>query len=249
MARKYRLRVGGGLLSERSPFGKPTRVIPWPWRLPGLMRLGDAMRKLYKEQNLDDPAPKLVPLDPRSSEILNLARALAGDRREDDRAVKELTDLAASDEKSLRRAGLGARQGGEHLESSWANLTHRLLEAAINKTPVSRLSEAEMARLKVLDDFAALSPADRWRALTEHESGLSGLETDARAGRFGRTMKPDDRSPQEKRQAAISRMRGREDLETLLSPLVGPQSATDDPLMSSKLALNTTRRYLLDIHD
>jgi hypothetical protein len=30
---------------------------------------------------------------------------------------------------------------------------------------------------------------------------------------------------------------------------VGPQSATDDPLMSSQLALNTSRRYLLDICD
>jgi hypothetical protein len=174
---------------------------------------------------------------------------LAEDHREDGHAVAELVGTANGDEEALRRAALGARQGGEYLESSWANLTHRLLEAAVSKTPLDRLSDTEIRRLEALDAFAAASSIVKWRTLSEHEPGLSELESHARAGRFGRTIKQDDRSQSAKRRVAVDRMRGRKDLESLLGPLVGPEITTDDPVMSSRLALSAARRYLLEIGD
>ena len=235
--------------SGRYQVDRPIRITPWPWRLLSLVRLGRAMRDLDKRQDLDDPNPVLVALDPLSSEILNYARVLADDHREDERAVSDLIDLANGDERALRKAGLGARQNGEHMESSLTNLTHRLLEAAIRKMPVVQLGKAERTRLKMLDDFAAVSPAAQWGTLVERRPELKNLEVSARAGRFGRPLKQTNSSQQESRHAALERIRGREDLEVRLGSLVGPQSTADDPLMCSRLALDTARRYLLDIDE
>ncbi len=221
-----------------------------PSQLPNLIRLGVALRRAHRTRDLDEQTPRIVALNPSSSAVLERARMLADDGREDPDSASELIALANKNQRTLREAALGARQGGEHLESSWANRTHRLLQAAIAGAPVTPVPDTERKRLKFLDDFADLSPKYKWHLLVEREPRLSELEADARAGKFGGRTRPGELADlpiKQRQETAASRLLGRKRLEDRLAPLIGPQSRSSDALICSHTALNTARGHLLDL--
>jgi hypothetical protein len=156
-----------------------------PRTLPKLIRLGWALRKADKAQDLEAEHPSLVMFDEHSSALIERARGLAGAEREDQAAVGELAALAKGRRRALRVAALGTRQHGAHLESSLENLAHRLLQAAIAGAAVEPLSGDERKRLEQIDAFTELPRQESWRVLTEREPRLAELEADAGAGRFG----------------------------------------------------------------
>ncbi len=218
-------------------------------RLPSLLRLGVILRRAYKRQDLDQETPTLVALTPASSETLARAHILAESGREDREAISELRALSSGNARTLREAALGARQRGQHRESSWADLTHRLLQAAIHNTSIVRLNNDDRSRLQSFDDFASMPVGSKWASLTDLEPRLLGLVDDACDGQFGRTTQPDelrDLSPDQKRQATTAQIIGRRRLNDRLVSLVGPQSRTDNPLIRSRLAINAACRYLSD---
>jgi hypothetical protein len=200
--------------------------------------LGFILRRAHKRQNLDQETPELVALNPAASEILAKAHMLADDEREDDEAISELRTRSHGDPRTLREAALGARQRGQHHESSWADLTHRLIQAAANNTLILRLNDDERDRLKSFDDFATLPVADKWDMLTNLEPRLLGLAYDARTGKFGSWSHQDELQ---------TRMTGRKRLNDRLDLVIGPQSCAKSPLTQSRLAFHAARRYLLGI--
>jgi hypothetical protein len=218
-----------------------------PRRLPGLLRLGFILRRAHIGQDLDQEAPGLVALNPPASEILAKAHMLAEDEREDLEAISELRALSRSDPRPLREAALGARQRGQHQESSWADLTHRLIQAAINNTPIIRLNDEDRNRLKSFDDFANMPMDAKWDTLTNLEPRLLELADDARAGKLGsRTQQEELQTPSADQQQQ-AKMIGRRHLNDCLVSVIGPQARTKDPLTQSRLAFNAARRYLLSI--
>jgi hypothetical protein len=223
-----------------------------PRRLPGLLRLGFILRRAHKRRDLDQEAPALVALTPTASKILAKAHMLADDEREDQEAIFELRTLAQGDPRVLREAALGARQRGQHQESSWADLTHRLIQAAINNTPIIRLNNEDRTHLQRLDDFASMSLDAKWDILANFAPRLLGLADDARAGQFGSGIQreePQTLSTDQQQKATITQMIGRKHLDDSLVSVIGPHSCTENPLTESRLALNAARRYLLGIMD
>jgi hypothetical protein len=218
-----------------------------PRSLPGLIRAGWALRKGFREQDLDAERPEFVMFDERSSAILERAQDLAADGREDQGAVAELKALAGRHQRALRLAALRARQWGQHRESSMHNLAHRLLQSAVSGNPVETVRAPERERLTVLDDFAELDRDEAWQTLTTREPQLRELETDARTGRFGRLAGVIDNAmaTEEKRQIARERLNGMMELDERLKRLVGPESRRGDILLESHLALETVHSHLL----
>jgi hypothetical protein len=213
-----------------------------------LVRLGFILRRAHKRQDLDQEAPELVALNPASSEILTKAHMLADNEREDEEAISELRTLSHGDTRALREAALGARQRGQHHESSWADLTHRLIQAAINKTPILQLNSDDRNRLKGFDDFACMPLDAKWEALTNLEPRLLELVDEARAGQFGSSTHQDELqtlSADQQQKATVAQMIGRKRLNDRLVSVIGPQSCTEHPLTQSRLAFSAARRYLL----
>ncbi len=209
-----------------------------PRRLPALIKAGWALRKGFKGQDLDAERPEFVMLDGRSSAILERAQDLAADDREDPQAVAEITAVAGRHEWALRLAALGARQWGQHRESSIPNLAHRLLQAAISGRPVEQLGDGERRRLEALDDFTDLDNERSWQTLIDREPRLRELEADARTGRFGRLrgLIDETMTTDEKQQIARERLEGLSALKERLDPLVGPHSSSEDILLGSHIA-------------
>lgn len=221
-----------------------------PRRLPSLLRLGFILRRAHKRRDLNQEAPELVALNPTASDILTKAHLLADDEREDEAAVSELRTLSRGDTRALREAALGARQRGQHQESSWADLTHRFIQAAINKTPIVRLTRDDRNRLKSFDDFACIPLDAKWEALTNLEPRLLELVDEARAGQFGSHIQQEEfqaLSADQQQKVTFSQTSGRKRLNDRLVSMIGPQSSAKTPLTQSRLAFNAARRYLLAI--
>jgi hypothetical protein len=127
-----------------------------PRRIPRLIRLGWALRKADKGQDLDADSPCIVMFDEHSSAIFKSALSLAAEERKDPAAVAELVGMGKRHKRALRVAALGARQRGAHRESSPYNLAHRLLQAAITDSPVKPVKRDEQERLDLLDEFQEL---------------------------------------------------------------------------------------------
>jgi hypothetical protein len=229
--------------------GTSSHKIPiTPKTLPTLIRLGLALRKADKTQDLDADSPGLVMFDEHSSALLEHAQLLASDDREDDEAVSELVAMAKRHGRALRVAALGARQGGQHRESSFDNLTHRLLQA-VNDAPVEPASTEERARLEKLDAFRGLPSAEQWRELVTLEPRLAGLEADARAGVFGRRRLLIDLPQEEQRDAAIEELTAGRALKARLEPLVGVKIETSDVVLGSRTAFKAARSYLESLYE
>ena len=214
-----------------------------PRTLPKLIRVGWALRKSMRDQDLDEDSPDSVWLDDDSSALLERAIELAADDREDEAAVSELAAMAKRHKRALRVAALGARQEGAHRESRLDNLAHRLLQAAIAGTAVEPISDEERERLGEIDAFSDLSDSRAWRVLAEREPRLADLEADARAGVFG-GRKLTQLPPEEREQAAHAELEAMRLLSERLDPLVGPRANSPDVLLATHVASEVARAHL-----
>lgn len=227
--------------------GKFTRIRP---SVRAMISATRALRRSHREQDLDEESPAHVLLSGHANNILERARELAGEDREDREAVGDLSDLAGRDQQALREAALGARQWGAHHDHRNANLAHRLLQAAINDGSVSVPTEPE--RFALLDEFVDLPIDAAWDRLATREPRLAGLEREVRAGLFsgkhGGTelhALPQD----EARRVAMDLQVKRRDLNGRLRTLVGPESDQGDQLLGSFAALQVAVNYLADLSD
>lgn len=225
-------------------------LAPWHWR--SLFRLRRAILRAQRQQDLDADSPPAVILTDLSAYVLTQARMLVANGREDDDAVRELIKFVDGDVGALRIAALGARQGGEHHESSGANLTHRLLQAAIVDASVVPLTDKEYARLTLLDDFAELPVVDQWRRLTELLPCLSDLCRKLGGGQLARHLKSSEVAELplvEREQIMDARRAVRERLKKELMPLIGPRSLTDNTILRSQIAFDAALIYLIEVGD
>jgi hypothetical protein len=193
----------------------------WRWLLP----LRRVIRQARQTQDLEADSPALVMLTDKSAELLMCAQAMGADNCDNASAVKELIRLADNDRQALRLAALGARQGGEHRESYRANLTHRLLQAAIANSLVEPLPGKERARLVAVDDFADLPLSQQWQELIRREPRLARLAGNGR-------------------RAGLDESQVRTYLRRQLATLVGPKSASPDVILGSRAAAHAAVMYL-----
>jgi hypothetical protein len=241
--------------------------------LPSVAVVLWVFRRMAKGQNPD--RPQIVSLNVKSKPVLDRAKQLAGDGREDDEAVADLRALAGGRRRTLRQAERASRFGGYHRERQRANLAYRLLQAALADTSVAAVPPADRARIEAVEAFWSLPDVERWTRLTALELRLTELEADVEAGRFGeiRVLPQSAQRLRERaraaRQAGITEvhvssssdhepppteqeMRELRDhglrlrhLEMRLTPVVGPDSAAKDSLLGSQSAFDFARGYLV----
>jgi hypothetical protein len=226
------------------------------------------------EKGTDRDRPEIVSTNAKSKAVLNCAKQLADEGREDQPAVAELRASASNRRRTLRQAERASRFMGYHHELLRANLANRLLQAALaREAGPSPPTTRDKARIEVVENFNRLARDQQWALLTQLQPALLELESDVRAGRFGEvttrdydflkdrtsieetadgghrrvvTLSSSDPRPTE---AEMQKLRqqgdGREELMTQLRPLVGPSSGDDNPLLESQRALDIANAFLL----
>lgn len=233
--------------------------------LPSLLVVLRIFRRAEKDTDRDRPA--IVSTNTKSKAVLDRAKQLAGEGREDQRAVAELRSSARNRRRTLSQAERASRFMGYHHELSRANLTNRLLKAALAREAVPFPPAArDKARIEAVENFNRLALDRQWALLTQAQPALFKLEGDVRAGRFGDITTQDHGFPKERPsieetpggerrntvtfsssdtplaeeelQELQQEGRRREQLMTQLRPLVGPSCGDDNPLLESQRALN-----------
>jgi hypothetical protein len=240
--------------------------------LPSVMVVLWVFRRATKRQDRD--RPEIVSLNAKSKPVLDRAKQLAGDGREDAEAVAELRALAGGKRRTLRQAEQASRFGGYHHELRRANLAHRLLQAAATGTQISAISSVDRERIEAVEAFKALPRDERWPRLAAMEPGLRALEAEveegsltgirdlpasvvllqerraaaSQAGLAEVHISSDDRSPPSEQEMSEIRDYGRlqEDLMKRLAPLVGPDSPHDDLVLGSQSALDLASGHLMN---
>lgn len=246
---------------QREWFAAPPSVLTMLWILRSFKERGDPDR------------PQIVSESPRSKAVLERAKQLADNGREDAPAIGELRVLARSRRRTLRQAERASRFNGYHQELRQANLTNRLLKAAVAgaQTPTG-LTAGEAERIGAIETFRELSRPAQWTFLVNAEPSLQRLEADVRKGRFGKVTRPPDGrlrrgtrthetvdgvrmvkvtlscsdplpTPDESR--LIKQLaHAQMQLTSELEALVGPRSGQRDPVLASQQALETAERHL-----
>lgn len=226
------------------------------------------------EKGTDRDRPEIVSTNAKSKAVLNRAKQLADEGREDQPAVAELRASASNRRRTLRQAERASRFMGYHHEISRANLANRLLKAALAREAVPPSATArDRARIEAVENFNRLARDQQWALLTQLQAALLELERDVRGGRFGEITArdydfPKDRTSTEETadgecrrvvtlsssdppltEEQMQKLRqqgdGREELMTQLRPLVGPSSGDGNPLLESQRALDIANAYLL----
>ena len=192
----------------------------------------------------------LQPAIDRAPELEERARCLAEQRRDDRGAVEELVALAQGDRRSLGLALLLASDRDSHHAERVANLTHRLLAAALKDSEVENTVPQDAERIAAIDAFDTLPVADRWARLKSLNPELAELEVDARNGRFGDIRKIRASRVGRVRPTECPDMDQRMRLHLRLDELTGPDSpAGNDELARSRSALSTAASYLEQLSD
>jgi len=182
------------------------------------------------EKGTDRDRPEIVSTNAKSKAVLDCAKQLADEGREDQHAVAELRASASNRRRTLRQAERASRFMGSHHELSRANLANRLLKAALAREAVpSPPTVRDKARIEAVENFNRLARDQQWALLTQLQPALVELESDVRAGRFGEITTRD----------------GRQEVMTQLRPLVGPSSGHDNQLLETQRALDIANAYLL----
>ena len=219
-----------------------------PRTLPKLIRLGWAIRKAQRTQDLDAEIPATVLFDDRSTALLERARDLASDERDDREAVRDLQAMAKGHRRELQVAALGTRQWNAYRESSLENLAHRLLQAAISDTQVEPISDDDRDRLETIDTFAELPHDEQWRLLVEREPRLEEVDAEALAGQF--RARDILALPQEERKAAAGEnLRGMKRLADRLEPLVGLSATSADVILTTYVAGQVASEHLMRLSE
>ncbi len=220
----------------------------------------------------DPDRPQIVSVDRKSEAVLERARQLVSNGREDPHAVAELRALARDRRRTLRNAEHASRMMGHHYELRQANLANRLLQAALSRKSTPQATSASDAkRIDEIEAFKQLTRPEQWARLVEAQPALIDLEADVRSGRFGHVSLPHDlvRSHADTYETSESgttasppsatprqpfsaeqRMKLRQfahahaQLTSSLEPLVGPRSEQSDPALASQCALEAAERHL-----
>ena len=207
-------------------------------------------RRLVRRQKLDSDNQAVVVQTGRSQEILERARELAGEGRDNRAGVDALNRFAGEDRRSLQLAALAARQGGVHRDDRVSSLTLRLLDAAVADADVTPLSREDELRLRELEVFEALSQEQKWTRLTHLSPGLAEFEGEARLGKFGDSSRlTTDGRGTLSRKTSEANLRQRGMLHVRLSNMLGPQASADDAVTASSSALSAAERYLAALSD
>jgi hypothetical protein len=225
------------------------------------------------EKDTDHDRPEIVSTNTRSKAVLDRANQLAGEGR-DERAVADVRASARNRRRTLRQAERASRFMGYHRELSRANLTNRLLKAAVAREALpSTPTAGDRERIEAVENFNRLDREQQWAQLTQLQPALLAVETDVRSGRFGDITTHDDAflkdrttiqetADGERRQVVTfssadpplteeetQKLRqqgdGRDELTARLEPLVGPSCGDDSPLLGSQRALDIANAYLL----
>jgi hypothetical protein len=202
--------------------------------------------------------------------VLDRAEELARAGREDAQAVAELRSLSVGRKTTLRQAERASRIGGYHHELAQANLTNRLLKAALaRQTTPTTPSARDKERIEMLDGFTRLSRDEQWARLTRDQPALPKLQSEVDAGRFGditnhdllrvRThthdtgadehtgelfSSPRPSSTDDEIRRFSEQNRGQIELRKELETLVGPSSKQNDLVISSQIALEAATAHL-----
>jgi hypothetical protein len=212
----------------------------------------------------DRDRPQIVGTNAESSSVLARAKQLAGEHREDVNAVEELRALAGNRRRTLRQAEKASRFLGYHHERSHANVTNRLLRAALNQQPVSPCTQRDDERIKAVAAFTSLPRAEQWARLASLQPALHKLEADVRSGHFGsverkKDVRPDATVRRESVAASpVALVRSKDENRRLyenarthtrvmrrLKLLVGPYCGHDDLILSSQEAVDLARIHLM----
>jgi len=242
---------------------KSERFLPFgPAKLVGGVLFA---QRLARQEEEDHPAdPGIAVLGPRSGLLKRQAMTLAAEGREDREAVDELVQRAEGHDAALRRAALWLRCDGQASEQLVENRAHRLLQAALSGEAVRELTESERQIIDELESLRARSD-DGFNALVEKEPRMRAV---ADAIRPVEGMPPQDELGVEPIRSwvaisfpfatrAMSRapVLGRRVPAALLGlidqleGLVGPTSASLDPVLRSHLAMNIAVRYCVPLLD
>ncbi len=238
--------------------------------LPSLLTVLWVFRRAKKGEDHD--RPQILSTNAKSKAVLDRAKELACDGREDEAAVAELRALAGGRRRTLRQAERASHLMGYHHERAEANRASRLLKAALAGESVPPAPSAQdRRRIDAVEALSQLPRAEQWAQLTRLQPPLVELDADARAGRFGDLTTRDDdllrgrthmreTSDGERRVVSISssdppptpeqmqrihrRAAAQAQLRARLRPLVGPDSANDDVLLRSQRAYDLANAYL-----
>jgi hypothetical protein len=240
--------------------------------LPSLLVVLWIFRRAKRGEDAD--RPEIVSTNAKSKVVLDRAKQLAREDRDDERAVTELRVLAGNKRRTLRQAERASRFMGYHHELAQSNLTNRLLKATLIRGSVPSPPTAEdKERIETVASFNRLPRIEQWAQLTRLQPALHALDADVRAGRFGditsrdhdilkdRARSHETADGEHRRVVTLSssdppldpnEMRriqqaghGQSELMKQLKPLVGPACANDDLLLSSQRALDIANAHLL----
>ena len=202
----------------------------------GAIRAGRLLRQGYRQQ-LNDPSPRVVILNDRSMKIVERARELASDGRDEATAVAELVTLTGRHHHDLRVAVAELRRRtttGDRTDLR----ARRVAEAAESGRPVLTETDEEAHRLALLEDWQGLDAEARFTALTTAEPRLADLTNQVRENRLA-TVIPDGLGPEA---AATAR------IVLPLMRLIGPGSENArDAVLGSRDAYASALHYLTNI--
>jgi hypothetical protein len=212
------------------------------------------LRRMGREQRRRDPeSAGQVLLSEPASRVAARALELARRGREDETAVKEIVAAADGNRRALRGAERYSRQDGMHRERRETNRFHRLLVAALNRTPVAPASAEDEAVFRLLEAFASMPADQAWARLVGCQPELADLESEVRSGQCGdsgRIREEADHLPaDESRELMAKQARLELDLMNRLFALLGPGFASTDPLCRSRVALEFAASYLFRLPD
>jgi hypothetical protein len=209
---------------ERPPAWQSEKQ-PLSWR--GAIGMLLAFRYAIRQQRKQD-APESVILNDRASRVVNKAEELARAGRLDEDAVAEVRRAAGRHRLAMTDALLHFKARGEHLEWRHYNEAVRLLEAAINRTPVAPEDPAATPRLDALQRLASLDRDAAFAELAALEPGLAALRDEVAA----LPVRPWPRTHEEIRAA----LPAQQALTKRLRPLVGGERPDHDPILGSVTA-------------
>jgi hypothetical protein len=217
------------------------------------------------QRRADRDRPQIVSTNAAAASVLDRAKQLANDKRQDIQAVEELISLANHKQRTLRQAEKASRYLGYHREIWQANLTNRLLKAALARHSVSDVASGDRERIDNVEAFNRLPRSEQWDHLTRLQPRLLDLDREVNDGRFGEIRAIHGRSDQD----TVGRMAntGSQSLATQmpdseirqirkaaqmhnrlvrqLQVVIGPYCDIDDLLLTSQRAFDVARICLL----
>jgi hypothetical protein len=183
----------------------------------------------------------------KAEAIFELATELAEDpSHSDDKAVATIVKAGGHQPESLRIAEINSRIEGRYLDFPLESRVQRLLESALTGQPVKQPTDDDLIRFAAVGRFCALPDNEKWRQLVSAVPELSELAREAANGAF--RIPPeiaDPSSEQSARRDAHRKLQTmRSHLNSRLDPIVGPQSGSQNPLVSSASAREFAYGYL-----